>query len=77
MYNDNQMDTNDLNVFRTVIIDGISDGCNDKVIQCNDECMSSRCFQESELIKSSLMKHHRLICLTYFQSTPDQLVGQV
>ena len=52
MYSDNQMDTiNDRNVFRTVIVDEISDGCKDKVIQCNDECMSSMCFQESELIK--------------------------
>ena len=57
MYNDNQMDTiNYLNVFRTVIVHEISDGCKDEVIQCNDECMSSICFQESEFIKKHMSR---------------------
>ena len=30
-----------MSVFRTVIVDEIIDGCNGKVIRCNDECMSS------------------------------------
>ena len=52
MYDDNQMDTiSNLNVFSTVIVDEISDGCKVKVSQDNNECMSSMCFQESELIK--------------------------
>ena len=55
MYNDNQMDIiSDVNVFRTVIVNGSSDGYKDKAIQCNDECIRSISFQESELIRKHM-----------------------
>ena len=82
MYDDNQMDTiSNLNVFSTVIVDEISDGCKVKVSQDNNECMSSMCFQESELIKRhtssqtpgsiSWILHENFIMM--LQNSPDRL----